>query len=60
MWAESRVDGTLPLCLFSQRIAKEKYSNYKFNDDIIDMETELELLPWMVEAVENQKFKFYE
>ena len=53
MWAEGRADGTLPGIEFSQR-----YVN-TFNNSITDIETEFNLLPWMVEAVEKQKSKYY-
>lgn len=57
MWAESRADGTLPLVLFSKRKAKEVYDQ-EF-DGPIDMEEQMSLPEWVIEAVENQKSKFY-
>lgn len=58
MWAETRAEGTLPLIFFSQKEAAEKYKTV-FNDSIIDIHTEFELLDWMIAAVERQKYKFY-
>lgn len=58
MWAESRADGTLPLILFSKRKVRELYNN---DDDCgMDIETEFNLPSWVIEAVENQKGKYYE
>lgn len=60
-WAESRADGTLPLILFSKRIANEKYPHLNINeqDNPPDIETELSLPEWVVNAVEKQKNKYY-
>ena len=60
MWAESRADGTLPLVLFSKQQMFKEY-NYVCNEfkNDIDIQQEFELLDWMVEAVEKQKYKFY-
>lgn len=57
-WAESRADGTLPLDLFSKRMAREYYKVPWLTDNI-DIETELQLPAWVVNAVETQKNKFY-
>lgn len=60
-WAESRADGTLPLLLFSQRLANEKYPhlNVYAYGQVSDIETELQLPEWVVNAVETQKVRFY-
>lgn len=61
-WAQDRAGGALPLILFSKRLANEKYPHLNVladSSDITDMETALQLLPWMVTAVEQQKGKYY-
>lgn len=59
MWAEGRADGTLPLVELSQRKCISMYPEYELDDNIKDYEAEYELLDWMVEAVEKQKYKYY-
>lgn len=55
-WAEGRADGTLPGIEFSVSIRDgEKIKR----EEILTIEEEYELLPWMVDAVENQKVKYY-
>lgn len=49
-WAQDRAKGYLPKILFCKETAG------KSNNTI---EEEYNLLPWMVTAVENQKFKYY-
>jgi len=59
-WAESRADGTLPLAIFSKRIAMELYPESKEYMPVDeDLETELSLPKWVVDAVETQKNKYY-
>jgi hypothetical protein len=64
MWAEGRADGTLPAVEFSKE-AHDKQKQYfidnglNFGEDYFTVEEEFELLPWMVEAVEKQKHKYY-
>lgn len=57
MWAEGRADGTLPLIEFSQRLVREKYAP-AFELDGTDMEVSMQLPEWVINAVENQKYKY--
>lgn len=60
-WAQSRATGDLPLIEFSVRKAIEKYpkSNYQSYSTGEDIETKLNLLSWITDAVENQKNHYY-
>jgi hypothetical protein len=62
MWSQDRAKGLLPLCEFSVRKCEEVYGYSKLNDLFRgkDFETELQLLDWIVEAVEKQKYKYYD
>ena len=51
-WAQDRAKGYLPKILF----CKETSNNFGGEKTI---EEEYNLLPWMVEAVEKQKYKYY-
>lgn len=56
-WAEGRADGTLPKMDFSTKCFIENDdTGYSIPNTI---EAEYELLPWMIEAVETQKYKYY-
>jgi hypothetical protein len=57
MWAETRAEGTLPLIMFSKREAFKRYE-VPLTDEP-DIHEEFELIDWMIEAVEKQKYKFY-
>lgn len=58
-WAQDRNKGYLPLVEFSKRLCKEYYNTPdEFLGEHTDIETEFELLEWMVIAVENQKNKY--
>lgn len=73
LWAESRADGTLPLIEFSQTKVKELYPKIDLKEEECylmeykkekvvwykDMETYYNFPKWVIEAVENQKFKYY-
>lgn len=58
MWAQSRADGSLPLCMFSKRLTKMKYGTPDKYLPETDMETEMELPEYVINAVENQKVKW--
>lgn len=59
MWAQSRAEGSLPLCMFSKRLTKELYKTENQYLPDTDMETENNLPEYVVNAVEQQKNKFY-
>lgn len=59
MWAQGRADGTLPLIEFSQRKVMEVYPHFEIEYDKNDMENNMGLPKWVIEAVENQKYKYY-
>lgn len=58
MWAESRAKGDLPKILFSKQ-CKEDVQKVFPGDYEKTIEEEFELLPWMIEAVEKQRGKYY-
>ena len=63
MWAEDRAKGYLPKVVFSKECRDEQEKWFRERELEYDwqqtIEEEFELLPWMVEAVENQKLKYY-
>ena len=63
MWAESRAEGSLPKSLFNlkgkEEARKVKEEAKKLFTDYVTIEEEFNLLPWMVDAVENQKVNYY-
>lgn len=62
MWAESIAEGTLPLIEFNNTEDNELRVLEWINQEpvyIKDIKTQYELLDWMIEAVENQKYKYY-
>lgn len=63
MWAESRAEGSLPKSLFNlkgkEEVKRVKEDAKKQFIDYITIEEEFNLLPWMVDAVENQKVNYY-
>lgn len=70
-WAEARAEGTLPLPEFSKNKSIQKYPNSDFSDIktlawvnfepvyFEDIQSQFGLPDWVIEAVENQKFKYY-
>jgi hypothetical protein len=63
MWAEDRAKGYLPLLEFNNTIDEELRCLEWINNEPVyfkDMKTRLGLLDWIVEAVEKQKYKYYE
>lgn len=62
MWAEARADGTLSLLEFNNTKDNELRVLEWVNKEpvyIKDIKTQYELLDWMVDAVEKQKWKYY-
>lgn len=61
-WAQGRADGTLPLYMFSKSKYNELASLYEVgmaNKNRITIEEEFSLPEWVINAVENQKNKYY-
>ena len=57
-WAQDRAKGYLPKILLHKQI-EEDYRNKFGGEKQLTIEEEFELLPWMLEAIENQKKKYY-
>ena len=55
MWSQGRADGTLPKVEFT----KECRLEHNLEHIKTSYEEQYELLPWMIEAVEEQKYKYY-
>jgi len=69
-WAEGRADSTLPLAELSKKRAQIKYPDdfskfstlFWVNSEPVyfeDIQTQYSLPDWVIDAVENQKVKFY-